>query len=521
MKFKPALPFALGLLCGLYFITLNITRFPFTHFPGDLADARFCTYLMEHVYQYLNGSVAEYWNAPFLYPEKDVLSYSENLIGTAPLYAFLRAIGADRYMAFNIWFIVLSVLNYAAAYLFIRTVLKNSYAAACGAFIFAFSIALQSQVVHAQTFARFPIALIFYCGVNFFRTCSPRSFFLMVFWLVYQFWCSIYLGMLMVMPFCIFFIAIIVAKRTILLQKLKGKQWLLNIFTATVLNLILLYLLMSHYITRAGQVKLYSYDAIFETIPSIRSLLFCQPGSLFWKALEATGLKYQAYWDHWLFPGGIVWLAIILCLFLFVFKRKRLTSPDLDASLMRVLCITGVLTVLTFMRFKDYSLYAVVHALPGFGSLRAIQRIINIDLLFFGVAFAWLVKLLLEKVPKYNALIFAGILGLTVADNYMREEYISNTDISLSRERTAMLLQKMNGLKPGSLISYEPDTFRLADVIQVDAMIASQDLHLKCLNGYTSTAPYFYWRYWSRPNKPNRLLWIAAKGVKEEVIVIK
>jgi hypothetical protein len=89
-----------------------------------------------------------YWNVPFMYPQEAIMIFSDNLLGTSILYSFYRVLGCDVYLAFQLWMVSITILNYCCAYLFINYLIKNKFAAALGAFIFAFSVALVSQYSH-------------------------------------------------------------------------------------------------------------------------------------------------------------------------------------------------------------------------------------------------------------------------------------------------------------------------------------------------------------------------------------
>ena len=189
------LPFLICLSAGIYFITLNVTGYSFTHYPGDLGDGRLNNYFLEHAHKYLTGQIGSLWDAPFMYPEEKVLSYSDNLIGTAPFYSIFRLSGFDRETSYQLWFITLAALAFICCYYLLILIFNDIYAAAIGAFIFAFSIALQSQFTHAQTFPRFPVPLAFAMFIIFTRNFRPLFFFLSVLMVVYQLYCGIYLGL--------------------------------------------------------------------------------------------------------------------------------------------------------------------------------------------------------------------------------------------------------------------------------------------------------------------------------------
>ena len=79
-KYLPLL-LPLAMLCaGLYLVPLSIYGPDFSKVPGDLGDARFNNYILEHDYKYFTGKVDHYWDAPFMYPYKNVIAFSDNLL---------------------------------------------------------------------------------------------------------------------------------------------------------------------------------------------------------------------------------------------------------------------------------------------------------------------------------------------------------------------------------------------------------------------------------------------------------
>src|SRR5690554_5381154 len=135
---KPVTIMVSGLLAGMLLFTFKVIGFNLDYFPGDLGDGRLNLYFLEHAHQFFTGKVAEFWNAPFMYPEGNVIAYSDNHLGTAPIYSFFRFLGFELYTSYQLWFVVVSALNYLTAFSFLKYVFKNNYSAVLGAFIFAF-----------------------------------------------------------------------------------------------------------------------------------------------------------------------------------------------------------------------------------------------------------------------------------------------------------------------------------------------------------------------------------------------
>ena len=160
---------AWGVFVAMMLFGWGMWSFPYALFqpenlliPGDLGDARFNNYILEHFHRYATGKVEDYWSAPFMYPRENVIAHSDNLLGTAPLYSLFRSMGRSVHGAFQTWILALIALNFWAAFLAFRGFRYDVIIAAVGAFIFAFGIHQLGHLSHVQMLPRFmmPIALL-------------------------------------------------------------------------------------------------------------------------------------------------------------------------------------------------------------------------------------------------------------------------------------------------------------------------------------------------------------------------
>lgn len=513
---KSYLPFWIGLLAGVYFINLTLLSVSFEFFPGDYGDARFCMYLLEHFHLYMTGAVDDFWNAPFLYPETNVITYSENLVGSGIFYSVPRLFGCSRENSFQLWFILMSVLNYACCYLFLKELFKNTYAAVCGALIFAFSIALQSQMTHAQTFPRYAIPLAFWMGLLFLKDLKPKYFFGVLFFAVYQFYCCIYLGFMLLVPVSIFVTLSFFFKWKTYALNIRQTKWWVGMLAAVLVNTGLLLLIMFPYLERSKQLGYYDYNQVLQTLPTLRSFFYSHYGSFFWEFLNAVGYKYEAFWDHQIFPGGVA----VLCMFLvslailYHLLRKKGVFQMLPDSNLVLLYLTGIITFLLYLRVQGFSLYAWVYQLPGYGSMRSLQRIINVELLFYAIATGFVFSRLFRKEHKYGFAAFVLALTLILLDNYIKHDYTDRGENKIALQRLNPLVTKIKDVPKGSVISYEPVSITGSAIFyQLDAMLAAQQSGLMTLNGYTSSSPQGYSNYWNNPSKESRIEWLKHKNI--------
>jgi hypothetical protein len=508
------LPFIAGLVTGIYFINLSLLGNGLTYFPGDLADARFNNYLLEHAHLFFTGKIDSFWNAPFMYPEEKVITYSDNLLGTAPFYSLLRLIGLERTEAFQYWFLLISIFNYTACYFFLVYLFKNKYAAVMGAMTFAFSIALQSQVGHAQTYPRFAIPIALWMGIKFIKELHPKYFFLTLFFFTYQMYCGIYLGFMLFVPLALILLLSLFFKWQTYKIHFKQNRWLAMMALAVIANILLLLPLMLPYIERAKETGFYPYERIIESLPSLLSFFYSHKGNEYWDFLSETATHYAAFWDHQIFPGGVATLcmiAFILVVFVKCFNRNFRTEENNQFLIM--LFLSGLITFLLFVRFGSFSFYKIIYHIPGFGSMRALQRIINIELIFYAIAVSYALSFILRKESIFTLFVSLAAIALIILDNHIDPQTAHREEKAKSQKRVDELVNKMKNLKQGSIISYEPDTIiSKAIFYQLDGMLASQTLKLKCLNGYSSTSPKGYSDYWVMPNEENRMVWLNTKN---------
>lgn len=522
-KFKAGFTFLLPLLIGLVISVFPYLGFSLDFLPGDLGDTRFNLFLLEHSSQFLFGHVDHLWDGGFMYPEAEVISLSDNLLGSAPFYFLFRLFGADIFTAFQYWFVLVAILNYWAAYKLTDYIVKNKWLAGLSGFVFAFSISLASQMIHAQTFPRFAIPLVVLGLLLWRKHLNWKYFAFSITMLVYQFYCGIYLGFLAVIPFLIIFIFIVFSNYKKIFESFKRRYNLIFYFFSIVINLVLLYKLFAPYIGRSEQSTPYSFGEIQHSLPGLKSYLSAPSGALIHSPFENfIGNNHPAYWNHLIFPGWLVIFCFLFSVFL-LFKSWAKKNSSLSKEKYIVL-ITGLLTFIILLRIGSISLYSLVHELPGFSAMRSLTRIINVELLFFGLSMAIVTHYFIKKFQLPSIWVFFILLPLLTIDNFKAFENAKRVSKSKMEQRHYNLVDKIKGLPKGSVVSYEPEI--LDDpphFYQLDAMLAAQSLRLKSVNGYSARAAPNFDRYWIKPNEKNRRFWFERfpKSDTISVVVIK
>jgi hypothetical protein len=145
---------------------------------GDLGDPRLHHYMLEHGVRWLRGDPvhSRFWDAPIFYPAPNTAAYSDTMIGALPLYGIWRIAGVPADVAFPLFLLLVSSLNFACAFLLLRRGLACSpTASAFGAFLFAFASTRIAQLGHPQLQPTFYGVLAVFALIRVLKADSPRS----------------------------------------------------------------------------------------------------------------------------------------------------------------------------------------------------------------------------------------------------------------------------------------------------------------------------------------------------------
>lgn len=505
-----------ALLTGLLIVQFRVLGFDFSRIPGDLGDARFNLYILEHAYQYSTGQVSEYWSAGMMYPAQEVISYSDNLLGSSPIYSLGRIFGLSRESAFQMWMFIVAIFNFAGAFLFFQHLVKRYDFASLGAFIYAFSIVLFSQMYHVQTMPRFAFPLVL-LGMYLFHQRGEWKYLALAIWMmVWQFYCGIYLGF-----FALFIIGVYVlfslsfnrASYINIFVKWRSHLWF---YVHCILSVGAMYLLMFPYLKRSRTAIPYTLERILATVPRPGSYFYSLEDTLIWGMFSDVGDGWEWSYTQTLFLGGLATLSLVLCLVLLVKRdfRKRLIGSRYFPLAMACVFSFGF-----FIKFGSFSLYQFMIKVPGFGALRSLDRMVNLELLFAGMALVFLLHYFFKKWK--SPWFFVLVLALLCIDNYK----LNTAGVTMSKtsmqKRVDDLVVKFKGLPKNSIVCYQPDSLvENCIAYQLDAMLAAQELGLRSVNGYSATSPYGFDLFWRELNDAGRNKWFEMSGADTTHVVV-
>jgi hypothetical protein len=521
MKFNLILyrttPFLVFFL-GIWYFCIRILGYGLELVPGDLGDARFINYLLEHGYHWLKGDVSSFWNAEFLYPFKNTIAMSDNMLGTMPIYAAFRFFGCCPETSYQLWWISICALNYWFAYIIFNKWFHRSDIAIVLAWIFSFTTFNIGQLNYMQMIIRFMVPVVFYAAYRMMEKPSVKYLALYCLGIVVQFYCVMYTG------FYLFYFSLFFLLSYYLISK-KWKDLLFyfnkkNLFISLGifgLTLVAMLILMVPYLKMSKVVGMLGYGSVKANIPYLSDYFFPHMSSITWKFLiDPARPNVADWWLHWLFPGMIPTLALFISPFLLLYnKYHKIQTPLIIKSLI----VTAAIIALLHIQIKNgISLYVLLFELPGMRSIRVLIRFMNVELfLLLSITGYFLLKI------KNKKIIFLFLL-LAFADNFFEADKMakeSKAELIQRKEFIINELQKANyqNYKVVALIDTSVETY----VSNLDMMLAAQALNAKTANGYSSYCPQHDLFDFTKLNKEEGLYnWLSINNIeKNEALLLK
>jgi hypothetical protein len=487
-------------LLGLWLVVLHPLGPHLSLLPGDLQDSRFNNYILEHFYRWVTGQTHNYINAPFFFPFKQALAFSDTLLGSAPFYTLFRFVGFDSETAFQFWFILGFFLNYIAASYVLKHLHLKPLAIGAGAFFFTYGLPLLAQENHVQLLYRFCIPLACLSFWDFCQKPKLWALFRICIWVVWQFYLTIYMGAFLLLLLAVlvilapfFFPGKTILRRLTIIPRCLGEAWshayiterLLTTVSILVLGSAYGFLLLQYY--RVTRMYYFSRDLseIFTMLPKWQSFLLADNSQL-WNSTTNQFYNISMRHEHQLFPGLAVLTLILLGILLhFHTENRKIAWFHFSAAI--------ILLVFTF-DFNGFSFYTWIGSIPGINSIRAITRIILVIMWPLSLFIAWVIDGLLQnksqnlrwlKIPVYM------IIGLLITESVLYTHLTFNKKVA--QDRIELLYQQIPSITPENPILYvfnnptEPDW-----MTDIDAMLLAQKLGWSTVNGYSGNYPPGY-----------------------------
>lgn len=488
---------------GICLIVLNQFRLDWSMVPGNLSDGRFNNYILEHFYLWTKNPLQNYWNAPFFYPYTNVIAFSDNLLGAAPLYAAFRSIGLSRETAFQGWYLLSFFFSYAAAvYVLSRSQLHAS-AIGFGAFFFSFGLPLLGEEVHSQLFYRFCIPLVCYFFFAFFHQPTLKRLVAAIFFLVWQFYLSIYLGFFLIMLLAVLAIlmpfaekGLSIKERLLLWPRKLYQSWSQSstkektfFLVITALTGLAYFGLMLPYYKATQDYNFYRiWSTIYQKLPTFDNFWSAYHSTI-WRFLSKPSGTYVTNRESQLFVG----IAILIIITIGLIARFKTKNSQTAWAYFGAAILITILTT----NFNGYSIYWLIWMLPGFNSIRAVARIQLV--LMWPLAFfaAYTIDGILRSGNKKNIWLHLGIAILTIA-LISESTFVQHTSYpkAVGVARIANLKKKLPpGLTKESIVVVGVNTKQSVNrrrYTEIDAMLVADELGFYTMNGHSGNYPPGY-----------------------------
>ena len=473
----------------------------FNAIPGDLVDPRLNSIFLEHVYGWVMGRWQSLWSPLFFYPFENALAFSDNHLGSVGVYILFRWLGFNRELAMISWYVFGCAANFIAAYWVMRRFTFSALAASVGAFIFASALPVLGEPDHAQLVYRFAIPLAFLFFWRYLEGAKPLSLAIAALWLSWQFYCSIYLGLLLcflliatllaywILPNSSHFHLGLIGKHVTAWRQTNRLKRFMAILGLLVSAIAIAALLWKY--RQVAQAYGYAWDKaeILSLLPRFTSYLIADRSTL--SAFVGSWVKDIAWRNpHQLFIGlGVVILFIPGLYFIWLGNSalpKSLTHLGRVSSFALLMLLLGTVSVF------NHSLYEIALYFPGISGIRVVSRIILPMLLPIAFIVGITTEVLNHKITNTSALVKMGItvfLAILVSAETLTST-IPKATVHDWQLRTESLRLLLPSLRPANAILFtNPNAAEWNHLAELDSMILAQDLGIPTLNGFSGQSP--------------------------------
>jgi hypothetical protein len=446
----------------------------FSRLQTDPGDTLLNGYILEHSWRWLTHPdyAAEFWSPPFFHPQRLVLAYSENLLGTAPLYWLLRT-AAPAILAYQLWMMLVTALTYVSFAAVLRLFGVGHLLAALGGFVFAFGLPRVTQIGHQQLLPHLFAPWAVLAAWTFFQRPAVGSFAGLLAATFGQLLASIYLGWFLWVGLAIFAAAGVLSNGEIRhsLMEFIRRRWptIVGLFAAW---MGLVALLMAPY-REANRGFRRDYAEVLALTPRPADWLATAPQSVWHKWLPIH--VHEAVSELWIFPG-VAPLAVAACGLAGALNRKRLFA------------LTCLALALLALRWGDWTAWRAVYRwAPGGDGIRAVGRVVFTIELFALVGGLVALDAVLRKVRLGWAI--AGLLLVLGMAEQAPVRELASFEVAPWQARVMELRDR---LKPGTVAYIELPPGRHFWEGQVTAMWAGLEANVPVVNGYSGRYPPDY-----------------------------
>ena len=523
--------FALGFV--IFFRAQIFSRFDLLF--GDRGDTRFVLFIHEHLFQAMRGR-SDFVSPPFFYNVSGTLGFSDAFLLNELIYAPLRVLGADPYLALLFTIMILAVAGYGFLYGLLRRLGHVSVLIAVFASIlFTFANNLYVNANHLQLFAIYYVPIVAYLAVyasiwvhkNKKRSLIAGGAAGLLYGLLFS--TGYYVAWLFGLALLIFtpifvFLSWRAVRTWFLTDPTRIGVLALVFLDGFVIGIIPFALIYGPLLKSASARDFSEYLFFAPTFPDVANLganfvwadLLDKIGLVFNDRSMAGGEKSFA-----LTPG----LQILVISSLLIGIRKRHWDAGDQDRLMRAIVIGAAIVPIALffvtVKIQNYSAFLVLmKILPGAVGVRSGYRAMIVANFFAVIAVAFAIDRLFWMLSAYRAagttvmLARSSVVALVILG--LLEQVSLSHSSSLSRVFERARFDQVSAAPidcRSFYIAYEPG--QPPTSVQIDAMLVAQKIGIPTINGYSGNVP-IGWNLLdsaAASYEQNARAWAAHRGI--------
>ena len=469
----------------------------FTLLYGDRYDGVITISILEHWYNVFRGQAFPFDTFAF-FPQPATLGYNDGYLLQGLLYAPLRALGADPFLAGELVSVLLRALCFAASYGAARRIFSLGRGwTVLAAILITISDNMQMQALHAQLFgvgfAPVLALLLAQCATAMAAGHSRAllawgvaSALFLAAWLMTGFYMAWFFLFFILIALAAWLAQAEPARRQLVLRRMKRERWALLGIAACALLFAAPFLAL--YLPKAIETGQHSYAEAFANTLSLWDLPNSGPGNLLFGGVE-TWLRGLAGLPTPVWSEQMTGLPPLL-LALFAGAQIWLWSPKRKHHLLLRVLSAATLTVwLLTLHIGAFSLWAAVYRLiPGAGAIRVVSRYqLFLTLPVVAITLCWLAQ---ARLTLPLRLVLCGLLLVGEI----------NTAPPLALDRPHELARLRAVPSPPSRCRAFAATAARGETLagafvdgvyshNVDAMLIAETIRLPTINGFATFVP--------------------------------
>jgi hypothetical protein len=513
--------FIVGLLAiGIFIFFRPMILSGFRYSQQDTGDSVFNNLLLEHSFQVVfnHSYLGTAWSPIFYYPQGNVLAYSDNLWGSAPIYWLARAFFTPE-TAFQIWMIVVAILNFFAFYLLARSLKMNTWFSGFGSFLFAFCLPRLGQIGHQQLLPQFYSALALFFLFKFIQEKKFKHFLFFEICVYLQVLAGIYLGWFLLLSLPV----LILVGKLFYKDKFSLRPFLdYRILISVLVFFAVLAVTLSPYYSAQKEIGPRSYSEVETLIPGVRSYVNIASTSILYNLyppqLETATQNIPVRYENYLFLGFFVYFLLLVSIVGFVLIRRKYPDKTFwPPSFVVGFTLFAIITLISLrIPFTDYSFWVNVYKfVPGAGAIRAVIRAWTISYLFLFLAIMGLASLVYSRSSSRIFKVLLVAIGLIAC---LEQIDINPRYFDLAKER--VIQTQIEQAVSAAVRENKIDAFYLRwgenqwfFDYELKAMWASMDLNVPTIDGYTGNLPMGYKSLVDTLSDRDISDWLRFKGV--------